>query len=200
MLLQTRDRGPLVLIEPFLVSSHFELRFYDSSVWAFLAVGVPALQRRLRVDWPALDVDLEVEVAADRDRVAGLPHGADSLARPDAVTFLDQGRAGHVGVEVAAVLGFAVDQQVVAVEDWVVAAAQNAAIADRYQRRVAGGDDVEALVSAAAAARGAEFADVAARAVRALDREDVVVVGDGAIAGGDAGRSWCGDGREEEKG
>jgi hypothetical protein len=79
-----------------------------------------------------VDVDLEVEVAADRDCVAGLSHGADSLSRPDSVALADQGRAGHVGVEVAAVLGFAVDQQVVAVEDWVVAAAQDAAVADRY--------------------------------------------------------------------
>jgi hypothetical protein len=144
-------------------------------------------------------VDLEVEVAADRDCVASLPHGADSLAGPDAVALLDQGRAGHVGVEVAAVLAFAVDQQVVAVEDRVVAAAQDAAVAYGNQRGVAGGDDVEALVAAAAAARGAEFADVAARAVGTLDREDVVVVGDGAVAGGDAGRGWCGEGREEKE-
>jgi hypothetical protein len=105
-----------------------------------------------------------------------------------------------VGVEVAAVLVFAVDQQIVAVEDWVVAGAQDAAAADGYQRRVASGDDVEALVGSAATARGTEFADVAARAVCALDREDVVVVGDGAIAGDDAGRGRCGEGREEEKG
>ena len=147
-----------------------------------------------------MDVDLEVEVAADRDCVAGLPHRTDSLSRPDSVALLDQGRAGHMGVEVGAILGFAVDQQVVAVEDWVVAGAQDAAVAYRYQRRVAGGDDVEALVAAAAAAWGAEFADVAARAVGALDREDVVVVGDSAVAGGDASRGRCGEGREEEKG
>ena len=185
------------LIEPFLVSSHFELRLARRE--AFLAVGVPALQRRLGVYWLALDVNLEVEVAADRDRVAGLPHGADSLSGPNSVALLDQGRAGHVGVEVAAVLAFAVDQQEVAIEDRVVAAAQDAAVADGDQRRVAGGDDVEALVAAAAAARGAEFAGVAARAVSTLDREDVVVVDDGAVAGGDASRGWCGEGREEEK-
>jgi hypothetical protein len=168
---------------------------------AFLAVGVPALQRRLRVDWPAVDVDLEVEVAADRDRVAGLPYGADSLARIDVISLLDQGRAGHVGVEVAAVLAFAVGQQVVAVEDRVVAAVQDAAAPDRDQWRVAGGNDVEALVGAAAAARGAEFADRAAAAVRALDREDVVVVGYGAVAIGEAGGSWYGgeERREEEE-
>jgi hypothetical protein len=104
-----------------------------------------------------------------------------------------------VGVEVAAVLGFAVDQQVVAVEDWVVAAAQDAAAPDRYQGRVAGSNDIEALVGPTAAAGGAEFADVAAGAVGALDREDVVVIGDGAVAGGGASRGRCGEGREEEK-
>jgi hypothetical protein len=138
-------------------------------------------------------------VAADRDRVAGLPHGADSLSCPDPVARLDQGRAGHVGVEVAAILAFAVNQQVVAVEDRVITATQDAAVTDGDQRRVAGGDDVEALVGAAAAARGTEFADRTARAVRALNREDVVVIGDGAVAGCDAGRSWSGEGREEEK-
>jgi hypothetical protein len=101
-----------------------------------------------------------------------------------------------VGVEVAAVLAFAVDQQVVAVENRVVAAAQDAAAPDRDQRRVAGGDDVEALVTAAAAARDAEFADVAARPVWALDREDVVVVRDGAVtAGRGGGRGGGGKGR-----
>jgi hypothetical protein len=112
---------------------------------------------------------------------------------------VDEGWAGHVGVEVAAPLAFAVDQQVVAVEDRVVAAAQDATIADGDQWRVAGGDDVEALVATTAAARGAEFADRAAGAVRALDRKDVVVVGDGAVAGRDAGRSRGDEGREGEE-
>ena len=62
-------------------------------------------------------------------------------------------------VEVAAVLAFAVDQQVVAVEDRVIAASAAPAVADRDQLGPAGGDDVEALVGAAAAARRAEFAD-----------------------------------------
>jgi hypothetical protein len=54
-------------------------------------------------------------------------------------------------------------------------------------------------VGAAAAARGTEFADRAARAMRALDREDVVVVGDGAVAGCDAGRGLSGESREEDE-
>ena len=146
-----------------------------------------------------MHVDLEVEVAADRDRVAGLPHGADPLAGVDALAAVDQRRPWHVGVEVGAVLAFAVDQQVVAVEDRVVAAAQDSATADRDQRRVAGGEDVEALVGAAAAAGGAELADRAAAAVGALDREDVAVVVEAAVRGGEevGGSGGCGEGREE---
>lgn len=134
-------------------------------------------------------MDLEVQVAADRDRVAGLPHRADALAGEDALAAVDQGRAGHVGVEVGAVLAFAVNQQVVAIEDWVIASAQDCAAADRDQGSAAGGDDVEALVGAPAAAGGAEFTDRAAGAVRTLDWEDVVEIGDAAVGGGDPGRS-----------
>jgi hypothetical protein len=147
-----------------------------------------------------VDVDLEMEVAADRDRVAGLPHGAYSLAGVDALAAVDQGRSWHVGVEVGAVLAFAVDQQVVTVEDRVIAAPQHLAGADRDQRRVAGGDDVEALVGAAAAAGGTEFADWATGAVGALDGEDVAVVGGGAVwRCEEVGGGRCGKGREEEK-
>jgi hypothetical protein len=147
-----------------------------------------------------MHVDLEVQVAADRDRVAGLPHRADSLAGEDALAAVDQRRARHVGVEVGAVLVFAVDQQVVAVEDRVIAAPQHLAVADRYQRRVAGGEDVETLMGAAAAAGGAEFADRAAGAVRALDREDVAVVGEAAVGRREeVGGSRCGEDCEEEK-
>ena len=147
----------------------------------------------------AVDVDLEVEVTADRDRVAGLADGADPLPLPDPLALVDQGRARHVGVEVAAVLSFTVDQQVVAIEDRVVAGAQDSAVAHCYQWRVAGGDDVEALVGAAAAAGGAEFPYVAAGAVRALDREDVAVVGGGTVAIEDLRGGASGGKREEEK-
>jgi hypothetical protein len=81
-----------------------------------------------------------------------------------------------------------VDQQVVAVEDRVIAAAQGSAIADRDQGSAASGEDVKALVGAAAAAGGAEFADWAAGVVGALDRKDVAEIGDGAVIGGDPGR------------
>jgi hypothetical protein len=147
-------------------------------------------------------VDLEVEVAADRAGVAGLADGADSLAGPDAVAAADRGRANQVGVEVAAALALAVDQQVVAIQDRVVAGAQHAAGDRREERRAAGGDDVEARVGAAAAARNPELADVAARPVRAGDREDVGAELGGPVTG-DPGRRRCGESgekRDEEDG
>jgi hypothetical protein len=60
-----------------------------------------------------VDVDLEVEVATDADRVAGLPHRADALPLPDPLALVHQRRSRQVGVDVAALLAFAVDQQVV---------------------------------------------------------------------------------------
>jgi hypothetical protein len=137
----------------------------------------------------AVDVDLEVEVAADRAGVAGLADGADSLTGEDALAGMGGGRARHVGVEVAAVLSFAVDQQVVAVEDGVVAGAQDPAAPHRDEGGSAGGDDVEAFVPAPAAARRAEFADRPARAVRAVDGEDVVVEAGCAVVSPARGRS-----------
>jgi hypothetical protein len=133
-------------------------------------------------------VDLEVEVAADGAGVAGLADGADPLAGPDAVAAPDCGGANQVGVEVAAVLALAVDQQVVAVEDRVVADAQDPAGRDGDQGRAAGGDDVEAFVAAAAAARRSELADEAAGPVRPLDREDVVIEDRRTVMAGALGR------------
>ena len=150
-----------------------------------LAVAVPAAQRRARGrsgrrGRGSRSGGGSRRVSRCRSRRPRRPARPPRPARP-----VDRGRAGHVGVEVAAVLAFAVDQQVVAVEDRVVAGAQHPAVAHRDQRRAAGGDDVEALVGAAAAARRAEFADRAAGPVRALDREDVAVEGDAAVAAGD---------------
>jgi len=51
----------------------------------------------------------------------------------------------------------------------------------------------------AAAAGGAEFTDVAAGTVRALDGKDVVVIGDTAVRGGDASVGGGGQGREEDE-
>jgi hypothetical protein len=74
------------------------------------AVLVPALQDGLGVDRVTVEVDLEVEVAADADCVTGLPHSTHALASVDVLPMLDHGGAGHVGVEVGALLAFAVDQ------------------------------------------------------------------------------------------
>ena len=68
------------------------------------------MQGGLGIDWVAVDVDLEVEVTADSAGVAGLTNGADALAGEDALAPPDEGGVGHVGIEVAAVLPFAVDQ------------------------------------------------------------------------------------------
>jgi hypothetical protein len=144
-------------------------------------------------------VDLEVKVAADRLSVAGLAHGSDPLPGVDAVALLDRRRPGHVGVEVGAVLSFAVDEEVVAIEDRIEAAVKDPAAADSDQRRAARGDDVEALMGATAAARGAEFADVATRRVRPLNGKDVVAIGEAAVAGSAVGESGCDDGREQEE-
>ena len=58
------------------------------------AVAIPAPQRGLRIHRNPVHVDLEVQVAADRDRVAGLPHRADSLAGVDALAAVDQAGLG----------------------------------------------------------------------------------------------------------
>jgi hypothetical protein len=135
-----------------------------------------------------VDVDLEVEMAADGTGISGLANCADSLSSPDTIAAIDRRRANHVSVEVAARLALAMDQQVVAVEDWVVAHAQHTAGRDSNQERAAGGDDVEAFVRPAAAARCTEFADGAARPVRPVDREDVGLELGPAGSSGDLGR------------
>jgi hypothetical protein len=55
-------------------------------------------------------------------------------------------------------------------------------------------------VDATAAAGGAELPDGAAFGVRALEREDVRIEGDGAIAAGDLGRGRGGESRQEDEG
>jgi hypothetical protein len=147
-----------------------------------------------------VDVDLEVEVAAGADRVAGFANSADALSLPHPLALTHARRARHVGVEVAALLAFAVDQQVPAVEDRVVAAAQDAAIADGDQRGAAGRGDIEAFMDATAAARRVVGADRAAGSVRSLDREDVAVIGEAAVAAEDLGRGGSGECRDEDEG
>lgn len=146
-----------------------------------LAVPVPAPKGRLRIDRSPLQVNLEVEVAADRDRVAGHTHGTDALAGVNAFASLDRRRSRHVGVEVAAPLPFPMDQQVVAVKDRVIACLEHLSVADRDEGCATSRDDVEALMGAAAAAGSTELAYIAADPVGALDGEDVVVVGEAAV-------------------
>jgi hypothetical protein len=64
-----------------------------------------------------------------------------------------------MSVEVAPPLPFAVDLQEVAVEDGIEAALQDPAVADRDERRSAGGGDIEAFVDPTAAARRVVYAD-----------------------------------------
>ncbi|HEY5708621.1 MAG TPA: hypothetical protein VIS51_04435 [Solirubrobacterales bacterium] len=132
-------------------------------------------------------------MAADCAGVAGLANRANALAGVEAVAAAERGRPGQVGVEVAAPLPFAMDRQVVAVEDGVVAGAQDAAASYRDERRAAGGDDVEALVGATAAARCSELADRATGAVRALDRVDVVAIEQATVIAGGAGGCRSGE-------
>ena len=66
-----------------------------------------------------------------------------------------------------------VDQQVVAVEDRVVADFTDLAGDGGDQFGPAGGEDVEAFVDPSAVARRAEFTDRTAFAMRPPDREDV---------------------------
>jgi hypothetical protein len=94
------------------------------------------------------------------------------------------------------VLALAVDQQVVAVEDRVVAGFADPAGGDGDDLGPAGGEDVEAFVDAAAVARRPEFADRPAFAVRSPDREDVVEEFDRAVGGAQrVARGGAGDGR-----
>jgi len=141
----------------------------------------PVPQQWLWVDQLPTHVDLEVEMATHANRVSGLPHHTYSLTRVYALTLMSQRHPRHVGVEVRTPLPFAVDQQIVAVEHRVIADAQYSTAANGHQRRAAGGDDVKALVDAAATARSTELTDVAAGTVRALDRKDVVVVSEAAV-------------------
>jgi hypothetical protein len=106
-------------------------------------VAIPAIQAWLGVDRAAADVDLEVEVAADSAGVAGLADGADPLAGPNPVAVVDDRRADQVGVEIAAPLALAVDQQVVAVENRVVAGAQDTAGCRGKERRRGGNGECD---------------------------------------------------------
>jgi hypothetical protein len=144
-------------------------------------------------------VDLEVQVAAGADGVAGFADAADPLPLPDPLAPTDVRRTRHVGVEVGAALAFAVDQEIVAVEDRVITGTQDPAVAHRDQLGAAGGHDVEPFVDAPTVARRVVLADRATFAVRSLDREDMAVVGDAALAAGDASRGRSDQDEEEDE-
>lgn len=158
------------------------------------------MQGGLGVDRAAVDVDLEMEMATDGAGVAGLADGPDVLPRPDAVATVDGERVDQMSVEVAPRLTLAVDQEEISVEDGVIANAKHPPRRRGDQGRTAGGDDVEAFMGTATAAGRPKLADRAARPVRALDREDVGVVGGRAVAAGDLSRRGSGDCSEENEG
>ena len=144
-----------------------------------------------------------MELAADGARVAGLADDADALPGPDPLPLADERLSLQVGVEVAAVLALAVDFEVVAVEDRVIARLPDLAGSRGDDLGAAAGEDVEAFVDAAAAAGRAELADRAAFPVRGLDREDMSEEGDAAVAAAErvvrSGEGGLGQRREEEE-
>src|SRR5207342_1507031 len=83
------------------------------------AVTIPRPEERRRVHRPAVDVDLEVEVAAHRAGVAGPADAADDLADVHEVAAMEGRRMDHVGVPVLAPLPQSPDHHVIAVESCV---------------------------------------------------------------------------------
>ena len=118
---------------------------------------VPAAQGWGRVHGTAMPPDLEVKVAADGAGVAGLSHRADALAGEDASAPPDDRGTPQVGIEVAAALAGAVDEDEVAVQDRVETGASHAAAAHGEQPRATGSDYVEPLMRPPAAARRPEL-------------------------------------------
>ena len=136
---------------------------------------VPAAQRRLGVHRIAPDMDLEMQVAADGAGVARGAYCADPLASEDLIAAVDGSRSSQMRVEIAAPLPFPMDEDVVAVEDRVVAGPPYAAAPNGQERCPAGGDDVEALVDPAAAARRPELADRPPRPMWSWNGEHVTM-------------------------
>ena len=122
-------------------------------------------------------MDLEVEVAAGAGGIAGFADDPNRLALPEPLAAADRGRAGEVGVEIAAALAFAVDQDVVAVEDRVVAGLPDAPIADGYQPGAAASGDVKPFMDPPPIARRMKFPDRPSKPMSPLNRKDVPVIG-----------------------
>jgi GNAT superfamily N-acetyltransferase len=153
----------------------------------------------LRVDRGTTDMDLKVEMAAGAGRVAGFADRTDTLTLPDELSPVDTCRPREVGVEVAPLLPFTMDQDVVAVEDGVEPGPQDLSVAHRDELGPASGGYVEAFVDAAAAARRVIFPDRPTYSMRPLNRENVAIVGNPAIATGDLGKGRPNEAREREE-
>src|ERR1700754_457706 len=113
-----------------------------------LAVPVPGPKIGLRIDRAPADVDLEVEMAADRAGIAGLAHVADDLADVHQVPLLEGRGMDHVCVPVLAPLPQPPEDDVVAVEPGVVGPLHHSAGHGRSQGCATPRDHVEALVPA----------------------------------------------------
>src|SRR4051794_41024540 len=139
------------------------------------AVAVPGSQVWLRIDRPAVHVDLEVEMAADGPCVPRLPDGPDDLTHVDELTLLEARGMEHVGVPVLPPLPQPSDDDVVAVEASIVGALHHGSGGGGSERRATARHDVEALVPAAAVPGRPELTDRPTSAVRASHRKEVTV-------------------------
>src|SRR4051812_33433482 len=97
-------------------------------------------------------MDLEVEMAGGRAGVPGAADVTDDLTDVDLVAALEGRGVNQVGVPVLPPLPQAPDDDVVAVEAWVVGALDDGAGDRRREGRAATAGDVEALMAPAAIA------------------------------------------------
>src|SRR4051812_36028335 len=139
------------------------------------AVAIPGPQIGLGVHRAAADVDLEVEVAADRPSVTGLPDVAHDLTDVNQVSLLECRRVSHVGIPVLAPLSESAEHDEVAVEARVVRALDDRPGDSRREGRPAARDDVEALVDSAAVPWSADPPTRAPGPVGAAHRIEVAV-------------------------
>src|SRR3954467_15949799 len=120
-------------------------------------------------------MDLEVQVAADSPGVAGLADVADDLADVHQVALLEGRRMDHVRVPVLPPLAQPPNDDVVAVEAWVIGPLHDRARGCGSEGRLASGGDIAALVDTSAVTRSSELPHRPAGPVRAAHREEVAV-------------------------
>src|SRR5919106_1847601 len=111
------------------------------------AVTIPRPHVGLGIDRAAVAVDLEVQMAGGRPRVAGPADVADDLADVDQIAPFERRRADHVGVPVLPPLPQPPDHDVVAIETRVVGALDDRAGGGRGEWSATPRGDVEALVA-----------------------------------------------------